>query len=264
LTLFDFVNFAAAKLQYFLLIMFRASGLFLMAPVLSHRSIPMMVKVGLVILLSVILLSALNPTDLPPVASLAELVTLVAKELLVGMAIGFVFALLMLGVEIAGDIISYQIGFTMASVIDPSTGQQVSTISQFWLLTATLVFIGLNGHHIIISAFNDSYLAIPVGKVVMNGSVGELMMVYSAYAFVIALKLAAPVVVSLLLIDVAMGVLSRLMPTMNVFILGFTVKVGVGLIVIALSLPVFSYVLEKTTGYLNDQLGTLLTVLGRA
>ncbi len=262
--MFDFVNFTASKLQLFLLIILRASGLFLMAPVLSHRSFPTFAKVGLVILLAIILVATLEGTAIPATSSLAELVTLAAKEMLVGLAIGFVFALLLMGVQAAGDIVSYQIGFTMASVFDPSSGTQVSTLGQFWFLVATLIFLGLNGHHIAISAFNDSYRLIPAGHVVMNGSVGELLMTNSAYVFVIALKLAAPVIVSLVLIDVAMGVLSRMMPTMNVFILGFSVKVGVGLIVVALALPIFAYVLEKATGYLNGQLSIMLTALGRA
>ena len=262
--MFDFVNFAAAKMQFFLLVMLRASGLFLMAPILSHRTIPTSAKIGLVILLSLILVSTLNTVNIPPVASLAELVTLAGKELLVGLAIGFVFALLLIGVQVAGDLVSYQIGFTMANVFDPSSGTQVSVLSQFWILVATLIFLGLNGHHIMISAYSDSYQLIPAGHVVMNGNVGELLMTYSSYVFVIALKLAAPVIASLVLIDVAMGVLSRLMPSMNVFILGFSVKVAAGLIVVALSLPLFAYVLEKATGYLNDQLGTLLSAMGRA
>jgi flagellar biosynthesis protein FliR len=244
--------------------MFRASGLFLIAPVLSHSTFPQMAKAGLVILLSIILVSTLDQSSFVQATTLAELVTMVAKEMLVGLAIGFVFALLLMGVQSAGDIVSYQIGFTMSTVFDPSSGTEVSTLGQFWFLVATLVFLGLNGHHIIITAFNDSYRVIPVGQVVLNGSIGELIMKYSSYVFVIALKLAAPVIVSLLLIDVAMGVLSRLMPTMNVFILGFSVKIAVGLLVMAISLPVFSYVLEKATGYLNEQLGTLLTAFGRA
>jgi flagellar biosynthesis protein FliR len=261
--LFDFVNFAAAKLQLFLLIMLRASGLFLIAPILGHANFPMVGKVGLVILLSIILVASLNNVVIPPVASLGELVGLAAKELLVGLAIGFVFALLLMAVQGAGEIVSYQMGFSMATLADPSLGD-VSILGQFWYLCGTIVFLSINGHHLIISAFNDSYALIPPGQVVMNGSVAELMMNYSAYVFVIAIKIAAPVIVSLLLVDVALGVVTRMMPTMNVFILGFGVKVAVGLLVMALSMPVFSYVLEKATGYLNDQVYIMLAALGRA
>lgn len=262
--MFDFVNFAAAKLQLFLLIMLRASGLFLIAPILGHRVFPVPAKVGLVILFALILLAASPNMTVPQSDSLGDLVVLAAKELFVGFAIGFLFALLLMGVQTAGDIVSYQIGFALANVMDPDQGHEVTTLGQFWLLTATLIFLCINGHHIIISAFNDSYQLIPAGHVVMNGSVGEMIITYSAYVFVIALKLSAPVVITLLLVDVAMGIVSRMMPTMNVFIIGFGVKVAVGLVIVALSLPVFAYVLEKATGYLNTELANLLAVLGKA
>ncbi len=261
--MFDFVNFAAAKLQLFLLIMLRASGLFLVAPIIGHQSFPTMAKVGLAILLSLILVATLDKAYIPPVASLGELVALAAKELLVGLAIGFLFAMLMMAVQGAGDIVSYQMGLSMATIADPELGD-VSILGQFWFLCATLIFLGINGHHVIISAFNDSYQMIPPGQVVMNGSVGEMMIKYSAYVFVIAIKLAAPVIITLLLIDVALGVVARMMPMMNVFILGFGVKIGVGILMMALSLPVFAYVLEKATNYLNVELHTMLAALGRA
>ncbi|MBK7140722.1 MAG: flagellar biosynthetic protein FliR [bacterium] len=262
--MFDFVDFAAAKLQLFLLIMLRASGLFLIAPILSHRTFPVPAKLGMVVLFGLIMVAAMPNAAVPEAQSLSELVTLAAKEIFVGLAIGFLFSLLLMGVQMAGDIISYQIGFAMASIMDPDQGHEVTTLGQFWFLCALLIFLGINGHHVIISAFNDSYQLIPAGHVVMNGAVGEMIMTYSAYVFVIALKLAAPVVVTLLLVDVAMGVVSRMMPTMNVFLLGFGVKVAVGIAIMALSLPVFAYVLEKATGYLDNELITLLGALGRA
>ncbi|HVP07727.1 MAG TPA: flagellar biosynthetic protein FliR [Candidatus Acidoferrum sp.] len=262
--MFDFVNFAADKLQLFLLVMLRATGLFLMSPILSNKAVPTVAKVGMIIILSIILVATLQGTAMPAVMSLAALVVVAAKELLVGLSIGFVFSLLLMGVQAAGGVVSYQIGFSMAEVVDPSTGVHVATLGQFWMLLATLIFLALNGHHLVISAFSDSYQVIPVGTVALTGSVAELAIQYSAYVFVIALKIAAPVIVTLLLTDVALGALSRLMPTMNVFIVGFGLKVGLGIAVMAISLPVFAFVIEKTTTYLNQEMGHLLVALGRA
>lgn len=262
--MFDFVNFAADKLQLFLLVMLRASGLFLMAPLLSNRMFPTQVKVGMVVLMGIILVPTLRETSIPAVMSLSSLVTVAAKELLVGLSIGFVFSLLITGVQAAGDIVSYQIGFSMAQTIDPTSGSEITTLGQFWVLLASVLFLALNGHHLVISAFKDSYDVIPPAQVAFSASAVDLIVTYSAYVFVIGLKIAAPVVVTLLLTDVAMGTLSRLMPTMNVFILGFGVKTGVGLAVAALSLPVFAYVLEKSTTMLNNELARLLTSLGKA
>lgn len=262
--MFEFVNFAADKLQLFLLVMLRATGLFLMSPILSNRAFPTIAKVGMIVILSLILVSTLSSTTIPPVMSLAALVVVAAKELLVGLSIGFVFTLLLMGVQAAGDIVSYQIGFAMAEVVDPQTSGHRTTLGQFWMILATLIFLTINGHHLVISAFNDSYKVIAPGQVSLTGTVAEMVINYSAYVFVIALKIAAPVIVTLLLTDVALGALSRLMPTMNVFIVGFGIKVGLGIAIMAVSLPVFAYVLEKTTSYLDQEMGNLLVALGKA
>src|SRR5512146_413036 len=113
-------------MQLFLLVALRASGVFAIAPILSHRYFPVPAKVGLVVLFSLILVSSLGNASIPPVASLAELVVLCAKELFVGIAIGFLFALLLLGVQTAGDIVSYQVGLSMANIVDPDLGHDIS------------------------------------------------------------------------------------------------------------------------------------------
>jgi flagellar biosynthetic protein FliR len=262
--LFDLITYGAPKIQIFLLILFRASGVFLIAPVFGHAAVPSQFKIALILLLTIVLMATIGESTLPAVTSLADLMVLAAKELLVGVAIGFVFALLFWGVQSAGSIAGYQMGLTIASVVDPSTNQEQSVISQFWLLVSLMIFFGINGHHMIVRAFYDSYTAIPAGHVVINGSTGELLLKFSAYVLVIALKLAAPVMVTMLLADVALGTISKLLPTMNVFIVSFGVKIAAGFAVVALSLPMFAYVLEKTTAYLNEQLITLLATMGKA
>jgi flagellar biosynthesis protein FliR len=262
--LFDLITYGAPKLQIFLLILLRASGVFLIAPVFSHAAVSSQLRVGLVLLLTVVLMATIGNSALPAAVNVADLALLAAKELLVGLMIGFVFAILFWGVQSAGSIAGYQIGLTMASVFDPTTNQEESIVSQFWLLTALLIFVGINGHHHIIRAFYDSYTAVPVGQVVINGSTGELILKLSAYVFVIALKIAAPVIVTMFLTDVALGTISKLMPTMNVFIVAWGAKIAAGFAVVALSLPMFAYVLDKTTGYLNEQLITLMATMGKA
>lgn len=262
--MFDLITYGAPKIQIFLLILLRASGVFLIAPIFGHAAIPGQLKVGLILLLTIVMMGTVGNVALPEVVSIAELSILAMKELLVGFMIGFVFITLFWGVQAAGSIAGYQMGLTISSVVDPSTNQEQPTIGQFWLLVSLVIFFGINGHHLIIRAFHDSYAAVPAGQVVLDGSTGELAIKYSAYAMVIALKFAAPVIVTMLLTDVALGVVSKLLPTMNVFIVSFGLKIAIGLAVMALSLPMFSYVLEKSAAYLNDQLLTVFATLGKA
>jgi flagellar biosynthetic protein FliR len=164
----------------------------------------------------------------------------------------------------AGSITGFQIGLVIAQAFDPNAGGQVAIIGRFWIILASLIFLAINGHHLVIHAFNDSMTVIPPGHVVIQGSTGELILKYTAYVFVLAVKISAPVIVTLVLTDISLGTIAKLMPTMNIFIVGFPLKVGVGLMVTAMALPVLSYVLEKSTSYLNDSVGELLLSLGKA
>lgn len=261
--MFDFITYGTAKLQMFILLMVRASGLFLAAPILGHRSIPVQAKVGLVILLAIVSMPTLQHLAMPQASSLIELVGMVLLELMVGFLIGFFFALLLKGAEMAGALVGFQIGLIIAQAFDPNAGGQVPIIGRFWLLMASLIFLAINGHHLVIQAFNDSYRVIQPGRMLVDGSTAEMMMRFSAYVFVLAIKIAAPVMVTLVLTDVALGTVAKLMPMMNIFVVGFPLKIGMGLLVVAMSLPVFAYVLEKTTHYLNQSVDGLLLSMGK-
>lgn len=261
--MFDFLTYAAPQLQVFLLLIIRASGLFLSAPVLGHRAVPAQVKVGLVLLLAVVTMPTVATLPIVPAESLADLAALVVRELMVGLLIGFTFRLLFEAAELAGSLAGYQVGLAIASAFDPSMGEETGPFSRFWMLLATLVFLAINGHHLVIRAFNDSYQVITPGQMQISGTTPELMMQYTGYVLVLAVKIAAPVIVTLILMDVALGTISKVMPTMNIFIVGFPVKIGIGLLVVAMSLPIFSYVLQKSTSYFERAVGELLLSMGK-
>ncbi len=255
---FDLVNLGADKIQLFLLLLVRIGGLMLTAPVFSHNSIPRRIALAMTLGLGVILLPLFMNTPLPQSRSLVTLVFLCLTEFMVGIMIGLVFNIVFLSIRLGGAIVGYQIGFAMVNVVDPSSSEQVSVIGEFWFLLATLIFICLNGHHMIITGLVDSYRAIPLGMGAPAGAVGEWLIKYSALVFVLGVKFAAPVIVTVFLVDVAMGVLARTMPQMNIFIVGFPVKIYAGLAVVGLSLPAFSYLLSKVTAGLDRELVHLM------
>ena len=262
--LFDFITYGSEKLQLFLLVMLRTSGLFMTAPIIGHESIPRPVKAGLVILLSMILVLTMDGVAVPQVTTLVELAGIAFKELLIGLIIGFVFMLIFLAVQGAGSIAGYQVGLHIANAFDPTTQTDASLIGQFWMLLAFLIFMGINGHHLVIRAFIDSYQVIGPGLVQFTGSAGEEIIKYTGYLLLITLKIVAPVMVTLFLVDIALGTLARMMPTMNVFFVGIPVKLAAGFVILALSLPVFSYVLEKSIGYFDHELHLLFLSMGKA
>ena len=262
--MFEFLNFGANALQIFLLVLLRASGLFFMAPVFSDRAIPTLVKAGFIILLSGIIVSVLKAPELPPVDSAWVLAGLAAKELLVGLIIGMVFRLLFMGVKTGGAILGYQMGFAMVVMPDINGTDQLSIVARIWFLLAMLIFFTINGHYLVLTALIDSYTVMPPGLAGASSSVGDMIIKYSAYVFIIAIKVAAPVMITLFLVDVALGTVAKTMPTMNVFFVGLPIKIGVGLAVLALSLPLFGYVLEKVTIYLDGELRAGFLALGEA
>jgi flagellar biosynthetic protein FliR len=262
--LFDFVNYTAANLQLFMLLIIRGSGLLLAAPIFGDRALPMTIKTGLAIVFAIVVMPTVGSNSVPVASSLIDLLLLAMGELLVGLMIGFFFSLLFRAAEMAGAITGFQIGLIIASAFDPNANDQVAIIGRFWVLLASLIFLAINGHHLVIQAFNDSYAVIPPGQVLIQGGTAELMIKYTAYVFVLAIKISSPVIVTLVLADIALGTISKLMPTMNIFIVGFPLKVGVGLFVTSLSLPVFAYVLEKATAYFNQSVGELLLSMGKA
>jgi flagellar biosynthetic protein FliR len=260
--LFDFVTFGAEKLQFLLLIILRTSGLFIIAPVLGYRTLPAAAKVAFALLMSMLLSTILTDNTLPVIESEWHLLGLAMREIIIGLLIGFFFQLIFIAVHAAGALVGYQIGFAMVAMFDPNSSQRVSIIGQFWFLFATLIFLAIDGHHIMITSFVDSYTILPIGHVTYNMSIATVVAKASAYVFVLALKIAAPVLMTLFLTDVALGTVAKMMPTMNVFFVGFPVKIGAGLMVIAMSLPIAAYVLEKGMRFVNNELQQMYFSVG--
>lgn len=262
--MFEFINFGAEKLQILLLIIVRISGLFAMAPVFGERGLPGMIRVGLVLMLSMVLVPAVSLYPMVIADSFWQLSGLVLHELLIGVLIGLLYRMVFMGILTAGGIIGYQLGFAMVTVFDKNLASQVSIISRFWYTLAILIFLGINGHHLVISGFADSYTMVPPGVFNAGPEFSELIIKITAFVFIIAMKIAAPIMISLFLTDIALGTIAKTMPTMNVFFIGFPLKITIGLSVLAISLPVFAHILERTTGYFDQQLRVLLHGLGGA
>lgn len=235
-----------------------------MAPVLGHRNIPQTFKVGLLLLLSLTLMPALSLPNMAVADSLWTLAGMAFKEVLVGLIIGLLFRLIFMAVHTAGGMIGYQMGFAMVTQFDANLSGQVAVLGRLWYTVAILIFLAIDGHHLVIRAFAESYTYITPGTVTTASSFGDMMIKYTAYIFVIALKVASPVMITLFLTDVALGTIAKTMPTMNVFFLGIPLKIAVGLTVMAIALPICSYVLQRAVGYFNEQIQVVFATMGEA
>lgn len=252
------LQISAIEFEKLLLLIMRVGGILVVAPIFSHRSIPALLKVGLIILMSLILLPTLpsTKTNLPP--DLLGLSVVLAKEVAAGLAIGFVAQLLFIGVQFAGDLIGLQMGFGIVNVIDPNSDAQVPLVGQYQTILATLIFLAMDGHHMVLSAISSSIQIIPLGQVNFTGSTVDIIIRGGVNTLAQGIKLGAPCIVTLFLLDVAMGVVARTVPQMNIFIVGFPLKIGGGLLMLSASLPLFAYVFAKLLGNLDNQLNSLI------
>ena len=229
----------------FFLTTFRIGGLFAAAPILGHASIPGQVRILMVLVLGYFLFPLTGSQHIVIDPGLLPLVMLSLREFLFGIILGFLFQMIFIGVEFGGGLIGYQIGFALANVIDPTTSANVPIIGQFKLLIATLIFFMINGHQVMLQALFESFKVIPLGHVDFKPIVLDNITRFSGSVFSIGIKIAAPVLVTLFITDVCLGIVARTMPQMNILIVGFQVKIGVGMLILGISLPVFHYVFTK-------------------
>jgi len=240
----------------FLLVLVRISGMFFLSPIFGRRNIPNYFKVGFCFILTIITAHSVTVPDLSSYTSLASYVVLIGKELLLGLTIGFISYALFSAIYIAGQLIDTQIGFGMVNVIDPLTNIQVPITADFYVILATLFMLVTDTHHLLIKAVVDSYSVVPPGGAYFGGGVVRQLVDLFYHTLVIGFKIAAPITAAILVTNVALGIISKAMPQMNVFILGMPLKIIVGLIIILITIAAFrgvvTFILEGTYRNISD------------
>ena len=165
--------------------------------------------------------------------------------MIIGLAIAFAIRLIFTAVQLAGTMVDFQMGFGVVNVIDPQTQAQVSITAQSQNILAVLIFLAADAHHIIIGAIVQSFELINPATVDFSNVTPEMILRYFSSMFVIAIKIAAPIMAILFFLSVGLGLVARTVPQMNVFIVGFPLQIGVGLLMVALAMPFFSLVLQN-------------------
>ncbi len=222
----------------FLLVLVRITGMFFLSPIFGRRNIPNYFKIGFCFVFSVV---TANSVQVPTLAyaSLTAYAILIAKELLVGLSLGFISYLLFSSIYIAGQLIDMRIGFGMVSVFDPLTNVQIPITADFYVIIATVMMLITDAHHLLIQAIVDSYSILPIGEVVFDGPVISQIFKLFTGIFELGFKIAAPITVSILITDISLGIISKSMPQLNVFMLGMPIKIILGLSIIFITIGAF-------------------------
>lgn len=238
----------------FILILSRWAGMIMLAPVFGARGVPAMVRIGLAAGITVIIYPLINAGKPSIPSELLPFIAVMIKEVLVGLAIGFVIYTFSAILQGAGQLVDLQMGFHMGSVIDPVYGVQSPLIGNFLLIFATMFLLATNAHHLLIAAMLKSYAYIPIDP-------SNLPAHFSSYArlmlnvFALAIQLAMPVIGALLVSDIGVGLLCRTVPQLNIFSIVFSVKIIFGLIILFLCI---SFLGESIMHLFNTNMAWIL------
>lgn len=246
----------------FLLIFVRIAAFFVAAPLFSYRNIPVMNKIAIAGALAFFAGFAI---ERPEIAIDGTFVLLVLKEAIVGLGIGLIAMMMLYAVQVAGGFIDLQMGFAIANVVDPQTGAQSPLLGQFFYIFALLFLLAVDGHHMLLDGIFNSYHLIPVDQLFFPFSDGQAAKHVTASfvkMFIIAFQMAVPVVASLFLVDIALGIIARTVPQVNVFVVGLPLKIFVSFVVLLISFPVIFAIVNYLFKEMFYAMRTLMKLAG--
>jgi len=227
------------------------------------RGVPTQIKIGLAFFLALFAFSTSAGEE--PLLLDGYYLFLLIKEIFVGLALGFTAALLLYAVQVAGAFIDFQMGFALANVMDPQTGAQVPMIGHFKYTMALLFLLIVDGHHLMLDGVMKSFQLVPVELISFsfkNEEIARFMSTLFLQMFLIAMQIALPVVGALFLVDVALGILAKTVPQMNIFAVGFPVKIFAGFMMLILVMPIFFFVLQSLFEKILVSMAELIKLLG--
>lgn len=241
----DFMHFDPALFMSFMLTLFRISIVLFMMPFFGGESAPVPIKAAICLVLTLAVFPHVNfPGKLFP-AHPFGLAVIFLGELLLGLIMSLVMSLIFAAVQTGGQLVGFQMGFSMVNAIDPLTGSQEPATSHFLYMIAMLTFITLNGHLMLLKAVLDSFTLIPPGGFLMTSKLTADVITLSGEMFSLAIRLSAPVVVSIFLVDLALALVSRAAPQMNILMLGFPVKILVGFLFLGMLFTIMAMYMQE-------------------
>jgi flagellar biosynthetic protein FliR len=236
------------------LLLIRPGMLVAVAPGLGGSHLSPQVKVGLTVLLALGLLPTVLVAQ-PPIT--VPLTIVIAREMAIGMSLAFVMRTLIAGAEFAGHLTGYQIGFSYGATIDPQSGVRNTMLATLYGSLATLGFLAVNGHHALLRALAASYAGLPIGAGQIDESLVGAVRQTLGLIFIVGAQLAAPVIIALLIVELAVGLISRTSPVLSFQVIGYPLRILVGLSLVAVLIPTIPAV---TNSFINSvlQIGAAL------
>ncbi len=250
----DLLRWAVQNIEAFSLVLIRVSTLVFMFPIFSSRAIPMPVKAAVSMVLALIITPAVS-SSLPAFPdSILRFAAVAAAELFLALSLSLIIRMIFAGLQVAGQMVGIQMGLSVANIIDPQSGAQSVIVAQFAYMFALLLFLVADGHHALLRVLIESFSILPVGRIGLSARLVDVMLAAGSQMFVLSVKLMAPVMGILLLSQVALGILAKLVPQINMLIVSLNLNVGLGLFFLGLTMQFFWPVLGR---YLHEAISVM-------
>lgn len=243
-------SFSILHLEYFLAIFARFIGAVALAPIFGNLAVTRRVRIFIAIALSYAMYEC-NPYVPLGYTTFIEYTTILVKELVVGLTLGFISGITLSIIKMAGEFIDRELGFSMVSNFDQNFNTDTTITAEFYNMLVMLIMLSSNMHYFILSAVSDSFTLIPLGNVeIDSGSLYDLMIRYMGEYFVIAIRIAVPIFIVIMLLNVVLGVLAKTAPQMNMFVIGIQLKIFLGFAVLLIMMSF----LPKITDFVYHQM----------
>lgn len=228
------------------------------APLLGNPSVPVRVKLGLAVMITVLVMPLVEKSlpQIDPASGVGFAILL--QQILIGIAMGLVMRVVFVAVEMAGELIGLQMGLGFAIFFDPHNSGQIDIVGRFLGVIASLAFLAIDGHLIMIALISQSFSTLPIGLEGMTNATFTTLANWGSEIFKSGLQLSLPVLTALLITNLALGILTRVAPQLNIFAVGFPLTLSIGLLVMALSMPFYAPILEHLV---QDGLNLMMGIL---
>ncbi|ABB37179.1 flagellar biosynthetic protein FliR [Oleidesulfovibrio alaskensis G20] len=257
----DLFNFDEASFLSFLLTLMRISLVVFLLPVFGGNSAPRLVKGALCMVLTLALWPHLSFSGSLLPGHPFGIALMLAGEIIMGIMLGLLVRFFFAGIQTGGELLGFQMGFTMVSVADPLSGQSTSISSHFMYMVSLLIFLVLDGHLVMLKGLTDSFALVPPGQLVFRHASLHNMLTLAGGMFVMAVHIAAPVMAALFLVELALALMGRAAPQMNLLMIGFPLKIGVGFLFMGLLFTIMRHQVQDFILGLGPQMTNMLKLI---
>ncbi|HED06983.1 MAG TPA: flagellar biosynthetic protein FliR [Ignavibacteria bacterium] len=246
-----------------ILIFLRIISTFISAPIYGQLVVPILIKIFLSMIVAYIIFLTIDKSNIVVETNIIWLMTNGIKEIITGLIIGFMLNIVFHGISYAGNLIGYDMQLSMASSLNPFDATSNNDIGQILFFGIVLIFILINGHYYIISALIYSFSVVHIGKFSISEPAFLLLVKYTGTVFVIAFKIASPIIVSYFLVYLAEGIMTKVIPQMQIFFVSQPLIIGIGFVLLAGLMPVYVYVMKFLLEDYENKLTLLIKAMGQ-